>query len=97
MMCERALSRTTQGELLAEKQMVQEMIADSWIQLQQFRLMVLYTAWLIDQSSTAEARRQIAACKVLAAEVLSASPPGRSTCTALGVSNLMRFATASGR
>jgi len=29
MMCERALSRTTQGELLSQKQMVQEMIADS--------------------------------------------------------------------
>ena len=79
MMCERALSRTTQGALLAKKQMVQEMIADSWIQLQSFRLMVLHTAWLIDQSSTAEARRQIAACKVLAAEVLSVpSPPGLS-------------------
>ena len=29
MMCERALSRETQGEKLAEKQMVQEQIADS--------------------------------------------------------------------
>jgi hypothetical protein len=34
-------------------------------------MMVLHTAWLIDQSSTAEARRQIAACKVLAAQVLT--------------------------
>ena len=32
MMCERALSRTTKGELLARKQMVQEKIADSWVQ-----------------------------------------------------------------
>ena len=31
MMCERALSRSTQGETLARKQMVQERIADSWI------------------------------------------------------------------
>jgi len=97
MMCERALSRTTQGEPLAKKQMVQEMVADSWIQLQSFRLMVLHTAWLIDQSSTAEARRQIAACKVLAAEVLSdISQRAQHLHGALGVSNLMGFNTAVG-
>src|SRR5215469_10244250 len=45
MMCERALSRTTQGGLLAEKQFVQGYIADSYAQLKQFRLFVLYTAW----------------------------------------------------
>jgi acyl-CoA dehydrogenase len=49
MMCERALSRTTKGELLARKQMVQAMIADSWIDIEQFRLLVLRTAWRIDK------------------------------------------------
>ena len=39
MMCERALSRTTKGTLLADKQMVQEQIAESWIELQEFRLL----------------------------------------------------------
>ena len=34
MMCERALSRTTQGELLSRKQLVQGMIADSWIEME---------------------------------------------------------------
>ena len=48
MMCERALSRTTQGEALAQKQLIQAMIADSWIDIQQFRLLVLQTAWKID-------------------------------------------------
>jgi len=48
-MCERALSRTTQGEVLASKQMVQEKIADTWMDLQQFRLFVLQTAWKIDK------------------------------------------------
>src|ERR1700684_2521693 len=38
MMCERALSRRTQGTPLADKQAVQAFIADSWIELQQFRL-----------------------------------------------------------
>jgi len=97
MMCERALSRETKGETLARKQLVQESVADSWIQLQSFRLMVLHTAWLIDQSSTGDVRRQISACKVLAAEVLS-DIAGRAQHLhgALGVSNLMRFPTDVG-
>lgn len=96
-MCERALSRETKGQPLAKHQMVQEAVADSWIQLQSFRLMVLHTAWLIDQSSTGEARRQIAACKVLAAEVLSdIARRAQHLHGALGVSNLMAFPTAVG-
>jgi acyl-CoA dehydrogenase len=71
MMCERALSRTTKGGLLADKQMVQEQIADSWIELQEFRLLVLYTAWLIDNSSAREVRQYVAACKVRASQVMS--------------------------
>jgi acyl-CoA dehydrogenase len=70
MMCERALSRRTKGSLLADKQLVQAAIADSWIQIQQFRLLVLHTAWLIDQKTTAGARREVAACKVLTERVL---------------------------
>lgn len=49
MMLERAASRRTQGELLARKQLVQEMIAESWLDLEQFRLLVLRTAWRIDR------------------------------------------------
>src|SRR4029077_9503544 len=41
MMCERALSRRTQGTPLADKQFVQGYIADSYAQLAQFRLFVL--------------------------------------------------------
>lgn len=48
-MCQRVLSRRTKDEVLAEKQTVQEKIADSWIELEQFRLLVLRTAWLIDK------------------------------------------------
>ena len=70
MMCERALSRRTQGEVLAAKQMVQQYIADSFIQLEQFRLLVLYTAWHIDKGHKREARTYIAAVKVQMAEVL---------------------------
>ena len=70
MMCERALSRHTQGEMLAQKQMVQQYIADSFIQLEQFRLLVLYTAWHIDKGHKREARTYVAAVKVQSAEVL---------------------------
>ena len=71
MMCERALSRTTKGELLARKQMVQEKIADSWVQLRQFRLLVLETAWLCDQGHDYQAvRKNIAAVKAVMPKVL---------------------------
>ena len=49
MMCERAVSRETQGEMLGRKQMVQQMIADSWIEMESFRLLVMRTAWRIDK------------------------------------------------
>ena len=97
MMCERVLSRSTQGSLLADKQLVQEAIADSWVQIQQFRLLVMYTAWLIDQSSTAAVRQYVSACKVLAAQILT--DIGQHTAHlhgALGVSNAMGLVGASG-
>lgn len=49
MMLERAVSRPSGTGTLADRQLVQEMIADSWIQLEQFRLLVLQTAWKIDR------------------------------------------------
>ncbi len=70
MMCERVLSRETKGELLADKQMVQSAVADSYVELQQFRLLVLHTAWLIDQTDTSRARTQIAAVKGATPKIL---------------------------
>jgi acyl-CoA dehydrogenase len=70
-MCERAISRFTQGEALAAKQMVQEKIADSWIELEQFRLLVLRTAWLIDRHKDyRKVRKDIAAVKAAMPKVL---------------------------
>ncbi|MEZ5378551.1 MAG: acyl-CoA dehydrogenase family protein [Acidimicrobiales bacterium] len=64
MMCERSISRTTQGELLSRKQMIQEMIADSWIEMEMFRLLVLRTAWRIDKyQDYKKVRRDISAVK----------------------------------
>jgi acyl-CoA dehydrogenase len=70
MMCERALSRSTKGSLLADKQSVQVAIADSYLELQQFRLLVLHTAWLIEQGHDYKANMMsIAAIKVQAAKI----------------------------
>ena len=49
MLLERALSRHTQGSLLADKQTVQNYIVDSYAEIMQFRLFVLYVAWRIDR------------------------------------------------
>ena len=66
MMCERVLSRTTQGSLLADKQFVQGYIADSYAQLTQFRLFVLYTAWEIDKyNDYKRVRKDIAVAKAV--------------------------------
>jgi acyl-CoA dehydrogenase len=70
MMCERALSRETRGGILGDKQFVQGYIADSYAEIEQFRLFVLHTAWLIDQKTTAGARKEIAAAKYTAAKVM---------------------------
>jgi acyl-CoA dehydrogenase len=70
MMCERALSRESHGKIIADHQMVQEAIADSYSEINMLRLLVLWTAWTIDNSSTQEARTQIAACKYTMAKVL---------------------------
>ena len=56
MMARRAKSRFTQGSLLADKQLIQEFVADSYVELTQFRLLVLYAAWLVDTQGEHAAR-----------------------------------------
>jgi acyl-CoA dehydrogenase len=51
--------------------MVQEKIADSWIELEQFRLLVLRTAWLCDRHNDYKlVRKDIAAVKAAMPKVL---------------------------
>lgn len=74
MMLERAVSRRTRGRMLGDHQMVQSKIADSIIQLEQFRLLVLKTAWMIDEVEAGRlphgaARNHIGMCKVALATV----------------------------
>lgn len=71
MMLERAVSRRTKGKMLGDHQFVQGMIADSIVELEQFRLLVLKTAWIIDNEPHGTARPWIAMCKIQLAKVYS--------------------------
>lgn len=94
MMCERAVSRQTRFGPLSDFQMTQERIADSWIEIEQFRLLVLRTAWLIDKHHDYQlVRRDIAAVKVAMPTVLhDVVRRAMHLHGALGVSNEMPFA-----
>ena len=70
MMCERAISRRTKGELLIEKQMIQEMIAESSIDIRALRLVALHSAWVWDEVGASKARVEIAELKFWGARVL---------------------------
>jgi acyl-CoA dehydrogenase len=93
MLCERALSRETQGSLLGDKQFVQGYIADSYAQLVQFRLFVLYTAWEIDEyQDYQKVRKDIATAKVVMPTVLhDIAWRAMQVHGALGTSNEMPF------
>jgi acyl-CoA dehydrogenase len=93
MMAERALSRTTQGEPLARKQLVQQMVAESWTELESFRLLVLRTAWRIDRLQDYRAvRGDIAAVKAAMPRVLqNVATRALQVHGSLGVSNEMPF------
>ncbi len=93
LMCQRAVSRTTRDGRLADLQMVQEQIADSWIAVESFRLLVMRTAWLIDKHKDYnKVRKDIAAIKVAMPKVYhDVATKAAHLHGALGVSNEMPF------
>ncbi|WP_096700861.1 acyl-CoA dehydrogenase family protein [Magnetospirillum sp. 15-1] len=70
MMIDQANIRQTFGELLAERQTVQNWIADSTIELEQVRLQLYYAAWKSDLGHK-DLRHEAAALKVAATEMLT--------------------------
>ncbi|PAL24217.1 acyl-CoA dehydrogenase family protein [Sphingopyxis sp. GW247-27LB] len=96
MMCERVVSRFTKGEQLAKKQMVQEKIADSWVQLRQFRLLILETAWLADNNPDWKSvRKNVAAVKSIMPKVLhDIAERALHLHGSLGISSQMPFTDA---
>jgi acyl-CoA dehydrogenase len=65
LMVRRAQSRVAFGRALAEQGVVREQIARSRIEVEQARLLVLKTAWLIDRAGAKGAATEIAAIKVV--------------------------------
>ena len=69
MMVKRSLERFAHGSLLAEKQGIQWLIADSAMELYQSKLMVLHAAYLID--SGADFRTEVSMAKHFVANALN--------------------------
>ncbi len=75
MLCERALTRYSHGSILAEKQMIQDWIAESHAEMQAARLLTLQAAWKMDQLHAqgkhhSDARIEIGVIKFWGAKVL---------------------------
>jgi acyl-CoA dehydrogenase len=71
LMVKRSKERMAFGKPLADQGVVQEWIANARIRIEQTRLLVLKTAWMIDKAGTKAARTEIAAIKVAAPELLT--------------------------
>jgi acyl-CoA dehydrogenase len=72
LMVDRSKSRAAFGKPLSEQSSVQDLIAQSRIEIEQSRLLIYKTAWLIDQFGSKAARTEIAAIKVAAPAVATA-------------------------
>ena len=62
-MCARAKSRIAFGKSIAEQGVVRQWIAEARLEIDQARLLVLRTAWLMDTVGNKAARREIAMIK----------------------------------
>jgi acyl-CoA dehydrogenase len=64
LMCKRAASRVAFGRPLANQGVVREWIAESRVRIEQLRLLVLKTAWLMDTVGNRGAHTEIQAIKI---------------------------------
>lgn len=71
LMVQRSQARTAFGRPLSEQGVIREWIAEARIRIEQARLLVLKTAWMIDEVGVKSARTEIAAIKVVAPALLT--------------------------
>jgi acyl-CoA dehydrogenase len=64
LMCRRALDRTAFGKPVAEQGVVRDWIAEARVRIEQLRLLVLKTAWLMDTAGNQGAHTEIQAIKI---------------------------------
>ena len=69
MMCERTAQRTAFGRPIIDQGVVQRWISEARVRIEQVRLLVLKTAWLMDTVGNRGARIEVSAIKVAAPEV----------------------------
>ena len=65
LMCERAQSRENFGKKLSEQGVIKQWIAESRMEIEQARLLVLKTAWKMDEVGNKAARKEIAMIKAI--------------------------------
>jgi acyl-CoA dehydrogenase len=70
LMCQRALARTAFGKPLAEQGVIRNWIAESRVKIEQLRLLVLKTAWLMDTVGNKGAHGEIQAIKIATPETV---------------------------
>jgi len=68
------VSRNTRGGPLTDQQTVRMAIADTWIQLEQFRLQVLHAAWQVDRSVRTGDRTHARLARLHISAVKAATP-----------------------
>ena len=87
-MCERAVSRTSHGKLLAQHQMVQDYVALSHMEIQSARLLTFQTAWKMDKYGAAAVRADLGMIKAHVSKVvLAVLDRTIQVCGALGYSS----------
>lgn len=65
LMCERAENRFAFGKKVSEQGVIRQWIAEARLEIEQARLLVLKTAWMMDTVGNKEARREIAMIKAV--------------------------------